>query len=373
PGPRLLWSGGECNDRFPGRPVGLRLDSAGFRRVHGWLGRVAFGGGCSPGCGGARRLACRVSSGAGPPDSRRGRRPRAPVFCGPVVSSTVGFGVGSLVIASGLLASGGSRAACSAGWGGWLSEVGARPAVAGLVGSRVAFPLGPGPQAPAGGGAPGPPSPVVRWRFQRSFAGVARGVPPCVCRRSTRGSAPGVPGPPAMSCRRVARHQRGATSGPTERVLAVRASSVSVHGATLALELGTALSGSAELDDTAACWWRRAPYRAGPSPAREHLPVGAAAGCSLPRGGRQSGPAEAEAHQRAPLHAFRHPWHSAAGGHRAAEVCTIAGFRGTRWPNRLLVAPPTRRAAARREGRPPHDALSWRQAAQTGSAAGGSA
>src|SRR5690606_9365218 len=150
-------------------------------------------------------------------------------------------------------------------------------------------------------------------------------------------------------------------------------SSVSVHGATLALELGTALSGSAELDDTAACWWRRAPYRAGPSPAREHLPVGAAAGCSIPRGGRQSDHAEAEAHQRAPLHAFRHPWHSAAGGHRAAEVCTIAGFRGTRWPNRLLVAPPTRRAAARREGRPPHDALSWRQAAQTGSAAGGSA
>src|SRR5690606_21692048 len=127
------------------------------------------------------------------------------------------------------------------------------------------------------------------------------------------------------------------------------------------------------LDDTAACWWRRAPYRAGPSPAREHLPVGAAAGCSIPRGGRQSDHAEAEAHQRAPLHAFRHPWHSAAGGHRAAEVCTIAGFRGTRWPNRLLVAPPTRRAAARREGRPPHDALSWRQAAQTGSAAGGSA
>src|SRR5690606_13823727 len=66
------------------------------------------------------------------------------------------FGVGSLGIASGLLASGGSRAACSADLGAWLSALGARPAVAGLVGSRVAFPLGPGPQAPAGGGAPDP-------------------------------------------------------------------------------------------------------------------------------------------------------------------------------------------------------------------------
>src|SRR5690606_37901991 len=139
PSPVVRWrvqrsvSGSACwsPSRLCWLPAGSGLAGPG-----GWLGGPPVGGGCSPGGGGARRLACRVSSGAGPPGSRRGRRPRAPVFCGPVVSSTVGFGVGSLVIASGLLASGGSRAACSAGWGGWLSEVGARPAVAGLVGSR---------------------------------------------------------------------------------------------------------------------------------------------------------------------------------------------------------------------------------------------